>query len=153
MACSAPSHYLHQYWRIVNWTLANKLQWNSDQNIKLFWKEMHLKNVVCLMLHSRKSLLFWLMVRQSVKRSCSARFMNIKTHYIIVHKNRTSPPRHQWVNTHTSYNIPVQKHYKATRYTMEGSRVTVITVKPGGEPQVISYTNDGICHKRHHWYH
>ena len=28
VAWSAPSHFLHQWWNIVNWTLSNKLQWN-----------------------------------------------------------------------------------------------------------------------------
>ena len=43
VAYSAPSHYLNQCWIIVNWTLRNKLQWNVDQNIKLFILKMHLK--------------------------------------------------------------------------------------------------------------
>ena len=38
MACanSAPSHYLNQWWDIINWALRNKLQWNFNQNTKLF---------------------------------------------------------------------------------------------------------------------
>ena len=38
MACdlTAPSHYLNQCWLIVNCTLMNKRQWNSNQNTKLF---------------------------------------------------------------------------------------------------------------------
>ena len=28
VAYSAPSHYLNQWWLIVNWTLRNKVQWN-----------------------------------------------------------------------------------------------------------------------------
>ena len=43
VAYSAPSHYLNQWWVIVNWTLRNKLQWNFNQNIKLFIYEMHQK--------------------------------------------------------------------------------------------------------------
>ena len=38
VAYSAPSHYLNQCWVIVNWTLRNKLQWNFNQNAKLFTK-------------------------------------------------------------------------------------------------------------------
>ena len=45
MVCrlDAPSHYLNQYWNIVNWTLGNKLQWNLNQNSnisikKCIWK-------------------------------------------------------------------------------------------------------------------
>ena len=33
--CTAPSHYLNQCWFIVNKTLGNKLQWNSNRNTKL----------------------------------------------------------------------------------------------------------------------
>ena len=36
VACSASSHYLNQPWLIVNWTLRNRLDWNFNQNIKLF---------------------------------------------------------------------------------------------------------------------
>ena len=39
MACrlyAAPSHYLNQFWFIINWTLKNKLQWNFNQNKKKF---------------------------------------------------------------------------------------------------------------------
>ena len=32
VAWSAPSHYLNQYWDIVNLTLGNKLQWNLNRN-------------------------------------------------------------------------------------------------------------------------
>ena len=31
VAYSAPSHYLNQYWAIVNWTLRNKFQWDIYQ--------------------------------------------------------------------------------------------------------------------------
>ena len=43
---SAPSHYLNQCWNIVNWTLRNKLQWNSNQNTKIFIDENPFENVV-----------------------------------------------------------------------------------------------------------
>ena len=39
VAFSAPSHYLNLRWDIVNWTLRNKLQWNFNQNTKLFIHE------------------------------------------------------------------------------------------------------------------
>ena len=29
VACPVPNHHLKQYWHIVNWTLGNKLPWNS----------------------------------------------------------------------------------------------------------------------------
>ena len=34
VACSASTHYLNQYWLIVDQTLRNKFQWNSNQNTK-----------------------------------------------------------------------------------------------------------------------
>ena len=46
VAYSAPSHYLNQWWVIVNWTLRNKLQWNFNQNIKLFIYENASENIV-----------------------------------------------------------------------------------------------------------
>ena len=36
VAYSAPSHYLNQYWVIVNWTLKNKLQWNFSNKSNFF---------------------------------------------------------------------------------------------------------------------
>ena len=43
----APSHYLNQWWNIVNWTLRNKLQWNFNQNTKLFIHEDASENIFC----------------------------------------------------------------------------------------------------------
>ena len=31
-----PSHYLNQCWLAVNWTTRNNLQWNLDQNTRIF---------------------------------------------------------------------------------------------------------------------
>ena len=47
----SPSHYLNQWWIMVNWTPMNKtsVNWNLDQNIKLFVHEKALKDVVCKM--------------------------------------------------------------------------------------------------------
>ena len=42
----APSHYLNQFWNIVNSTLRNKLQWNFNQNLYIFIQENALENVV-----------------------------------------------------------------------------------------------------------
>ena len=42
----APSHHLNQCQLIVNWTLRNKLQWNSNQNTKLPIHENAFANVV-----------------------------------------------------------------------------------------------------------
>ena len=48
MACHlfAPSHYLNKCWVIVYWTLRNKLQWNFNQNTKLFINENASENIV-----------------------------------------------------------------------------------------------------------
>ena len=40
---------LNQWLLIVNWTLRNKLQWNSNQNTKLFIYENAFENGVCEM--------------------------------------------------------------------------------------------------------
>ena len=45
----APSHYLNQYWIIVNWTTTNKLQWNVNRNSNIFIQENAFENVVCEM--------------------------------------------------------------------------------------------------------
>ena len=44
-----PSHYLNRCWVIVQLTLKNKLQWNSNQNAKLFIHENAFQNAVCEM--------------------------------------------------------------------------------------------------------
>ena len=40
LACTALSHYVNQCWLIVNWTLRNKFQSNSNRNTKLFIMKM-----------------------------------------------------------------------------------------------------------------
>ena len=47
VAWPAPSHYLNQFWLIVNWTLRNKLPWNSNQNTKVFIHKNAFECVVC----------------------------------------------------------------------------------------------------------
>ena len=42
-AWSAPSHYLHRSWLIVNCTLRNKLEWNSIEILTFSFKKMCLK--------------------------------------------------------------------------------------------------------------
>ena len=51
MACglTVPSHYLNQWWSIVNWTLRNKLQWNFNRNLNIVIHENAFENVVCEM--------------------------------------------------------------------------------------------------------
>ena len=46
---SAPSHYLNQWWDIVNWNLRNKFQWNLERNSYIFIQENAFENVVCKM--------------------------------------------------------------------------------------------------------
>ena len=47
VGCSAPSHYPNQCGFIVNWTLKNQLQWNFNQNTKIFIHENASVNFVC----------------------------------------------------------------------------------------------------------
>ena len=47
VAFSAPSHYLNQWWLMVNWTLGNKVQWNFYQNWNIFIDKIAFENVVC----------------------------------------------------------------------------------------------------------
>ena len=49
IAYSALSHSLDQWWAIVNWTLRNKLQWNFDQNKKVFNRENPYQTIICEM--------------------------------------------------------------------------------------------------------
>ena len=44
-AWSAPSHYLHQGWDIVSWTLRNKLQWNFNSNSYILIEENAFENI------------------------------------------------------------------------------------------------------------
>ena len=47
LSYSALSHYLNRCWVIVNCTLWNKLQWNFNQDTKLFIYENASENIVC----------------------------------------------------------------------------------------------------------
>ena len=44
---SVPSHYLNQCWVIVNWNIRNKLQWNFNQNKKIFIHKNASENIFC----------------------------------------------------------------------------------------------------------
>ena len=46
VAWPAPSHYLNQYWNIVNWILGNRIQWNLNRNSYIFIQENAFENVV-----------------------------------------------------------------------------------------------------------
>ena len=46
VAWLVPSHYLNQWWNIVNRTLRNKLQWNFNKNSYIFIEENAFENVV-----------------------------------------------------------------------------------------------------------
>ena len=77
-------HYLIQYWRIVKWTLRNKLQWHSNRNTKLFIHENAFVNVGCEM---ASILSRWdeLMGHIVLYIACAAfDFINEKNHYITV---------------------------------------------------------------------
>ena len=49
LAYSVPTHYLNQCSLIVHRTLRNKLQWNLNQNSKIFIEENAFESVVCEM--------------------------------------------------------------------------------------------------------
>ena len=40
---TAPSHYLNQWWSIVNWTFGNRLQWNVNRNSNIFIEKIYFK--------------------------------------------------------------------------------------------------------------
>ena len=48
MACSlsSSSHFLHQCWLKVNWTIRNRIHWNTNQNSIIFIYENAFENVV-----------------------------------------------------------------------------------------------------------
>ena len=45
----SPSHYLIQRWLIVIWIIANKFQWNLEQNKTISIQENEFENYVCKM--------------------------------------------------------------------------------------------------------
>ena len=49
VACLAPSNFLNWCWLAVNWTLGNKLQWNLNQNSKIFIHENAFACIICKM--------------------------------------------------------------------------------------------------------
>ena len=46
VAAPVPSHYLNQWWNVVNWTLGNKFQWHLNWNSYIFVQENASENVV-----------------------------------------------------------------------------------------------------------
>ena len=46
VAYSTPCHYLNHCWAIINWTLTDKLQWNFNQNTKLFIYKNTPENII-----------------------------------------------------------------------------------------------------------
>ena len=49
------SHYLNQWWILINWTIQNKLHWNLNRNLSIFIKENAFGNIsknVCYMVHA-----------------------------------------------------------------------------------------------------
>ena len=73
------SHYLNQCWFIVKWTLRNKLQWNYNQNTKLFINKSASEDFVCEMaaILSRgrwvknKSIIWWLFCIERLAKTAS----------------------------------------------------------------------------------
>ena len=80
---SAPSHCLNQCWIIVNWTLRNKLQWNLNQNTKLFIHKNASENVGCEMAA--------ILSRGRWVKHCITYHLTMVTYYLIVGKLAVSP--------------------------------------------------------------
>ena len=71
VACSAPSHYLNQCCIIINWTLGNKPQWNSNWNTKCFIHDNSFENVFCEMaaiLSRGRWVKAWMSIRSNRKK-------------------------------------------------------------------------------------
>ena len=49
VTCSAPSHYLDQWWLVVNLTHRKKIQWNLNQNIQFLIHANIFENALCKM--------------------------------------------------------------------------------------------------------
>ena len=60
-----PSYYMNQCWKIVNWTLRNKLQWNLNQNSYIFIQENAFENFV------------WQMVAISNNSMCEGNYLAV----------------------------------------------------------------------------
>ena len=82
-----PSHYPNKCWVIVKWTLRNKLQWNFNQNTKLFIHTNTSEYIVCEMaaILSRGDELRWLVIGDgnsfSVYHFSTKKYGPIKTSY------------------------------------------------------------------------
>ena len=46
MAILSRPQCVNQFWLIINWTLGNKLDWNSNQNVIILFNKTYLKNIV-----------------------------------------------------------------------------------------------------------
>ena len=55
LACSVPSHYLIQWWRIASGTHRSNFQWNLDEDVINFIQENVFENVICKL----STILFW----------------------------------------------------------------------------------------------
>ena len=49
VAWSTPSQYLNKCWKVVNWAIGNKFQWNFNQNSNIGIQENAFEYVVCEM--------------------------------------------------------------------------------------------------------
>ena len=82
MACrlTAPSHYLNQYWLIVNWTPRNKFQWYFNRHSIIFIEENAFENVVCYF-PAKLSRGRW--VNQSAHENISYMFLSVVPQFAI----------------------------------------------------------------------
>ena len=66
VACSAARHYLNQWWNIINWTPANKFQWNFNQNSYIFIQENPFENAIRKMV----AILSWPQCVKKIRCAC-----------------------------------------------------------------------------------
>ena len=69
VAWSAPSHYLKQWWYIVNWIPRNKLQWNFNRSIDRQWQVNSVIDWLALLRGWYQGLFVWVAVIYIPKNS------------------------------------------------------------------------------------
>ena len=89
-----PSHYLHQYCLLVNWTLGNKLRWNLNKNI--FVKQGKSEGF-----DSCNHLIFWIVIQMTLE--------NNRAPLLCYFKLCVSLHTHWWIQTGvTVWKRPIQ---------------------------------------------
>ena len=94
------THYLNQWWFIVNWTLRNTFQWNFIWNSKAFIQENAYENVVCKTDGHLVLVSMWL--RRLSMNALRPGDRHVSVNWVIIGSaNGLSPAQHQaitWIN-------------------------------------------------------